>query len=938
MAAIKIETFKGAQPKLAPHLLPVGTAQVAQNCLFRRGSMEPLAGLSAGFSASASIKTLRKYAGNGFDWLGWTGDVSAVPSVVPGDTSKRLFWTQSLGGPRQSSYELLGAGTGCVTAHDLDAAPNLVRDIRLPTATWDVWNTSIVAPDTVAFASGSAGVSRTEPDSANISSGGGRTIRLCVELRGTAGDSLALVLAVYNGSYVERDSVDVVLTGEWKRYYLYATTAPGDSIAILRLRPNGEAVAFRARNPDLRDITSAYPLSYPLGVPAPEDPPTVTLNGSPPADEAVTRTYAYCWEYNGALGGLSPTFSGTLTAGTPNATMYIEGLATEPSGATADKKVVWGGKKINVSQTKKWLFQYDAATSQYVLLAKLDPGDPDYLDDGRTFKRPDNGQPIHKKATGFNASLMPAPWTGSASSNAQASGATVTRYYVFAFVYQLKNVWYRTVASSAGSVSGILDGDTVVLTGMGLALATDIPAGATDVKRAIFRRDGAGAGSEKLVALIPKSQTEYTDSKRNAKLGKLITSYTLASGSGWAAPTCAKLGTTTENYDTETRYYVWTYVTAWGEEGPPSPASAAVEVPPWLWPVVTVKEVPEGYPNITKARLYRTNLNGDFQFVAELTGSLSAGVSYTDHVSASALGASALLSTAEYDPPPDDLHSLVALPGGVLAGLAGRVLCFSEPGLPYAWPVKYRQSMDFDGVALGVGSGGLWVWTTGTPYLCQGADPAQMTLYKIDQQHACVSATSMVDMGEFLIYATPDGLAAAAGGEVKLLTGEALTRDQWQAYSPADIRAYLHEGRYVAFNGSAGFIFDPQAPTVTDITGIVAGAGYTDPGADVLYLRAGSAVAQWRGGAGMLVGLWRSGKFVSDVPITPTAARVDAEGYPVTFKLYADGVLKHTQSVASGLPFRLPAGYRGRAFEVEVAGIVEVRRVVVGESMEEVAG
>lgn len=55
----------------------------------------------------------------------------------------------------------------------------------------------------------------------------------------------------------------------------------------------------------------------------------------------------------------------------------------------------------------------------------------------------------------------------------------------------------------------------------------------------------------------------------------------------------------------------------------------------------------------------------------------------------------------------------------------------------------------------------------------------------------------------------------------------------------------------------------------------------------------------------------------------------------VTFKLYTNGVLKHTKSVSSREPFRLPSGYRSDAYEVEIAASVDVNYIKVAETADE---
>ncbi|MEI6804400.1 MAG: hypothetical protein WCK83_14665 [Burkholderiales bacterium] len=62
-----------------------------------------------------------------------------------------------------------------------------------------------------------------------------------------------------------------------------------------------------------------------------------------------------------------------------------------------------------------------------------------------------------------------------------------------------------------------------------------------------------------------------------------------------------------------------------------------------------------------------------------------------------------------------------------------------------------------------------------------------------------------------------------------------------------------------------------------------------------------------------------------------------ADSYPVTLKLYADAVLRHTQVVASDQPFRLPGGYYGADFQILVETTGAIQGVAVAHSMRELA-
>ncbi len=140
---------------------------------------------------------------------------------------------------------------------------------------------------------------------------------------------------------------------------------------------------------------------------------------------------------------------------------------------------------------------------------------------------------------------------------------------------------------------------------------------------------------------------------------------------------------------------------------------------------------------------------------------------------------------------------------------------FSEPFQPHAWPVSYRITIDEPIVSIAATSNGLVVGTEGTPYLIAGSDPASMAAIRIESAEACLSKRSMVDMGETIMFAGPDGLIAASGVQVINATEQLLTPAQWQAdFYPSTITGFNWQGRYVGFyntgSGYGGFIFVPK--------------------------------------------------------------------------------------------------------------------------------
>ena len=440
-----------------------------------------------------------------------------------------------------------------------------------------------------------------------------------------------------------------------------------------------------------------------------------------------------------------------------------------------------------------------------------------------------------------------------------------------------------------------------------------------------------------------------------------------------SAPTISKSGTADTTQTPDDVAYVYTCVTAFGEEGPPSPASNVLERTNTETVTIPMPstEHPSGNYNFgtgAKKRIYRSNTgstNTTFQFVAEVS---FATTTYDDSSESFALGE--VLPSGTWIGPPDDdtslypdgpLVGLIAVANGVFAGFTGKRLCLSEPFLPHAWPISYRITLEEDIVAIGSVTNGIVALTDGAPYFVTGVDPSAMTAIKLDIAQACVNDKSVVDMGEYLLYAGPDGLVAVSGGEGEVVTNGLISAKQWNDnFNPTTYRAFRYENTYVAFWSGGGFVYDPRAGEAAlsnlSYTGEVRG-GYMHPKDGELYIIVGNKIKKYRGGATNKTLKWKSKQYVTPKPVSMGWVSVHAQAYPVTVRVWADGAQiavyslsysnnVYTQSVTvpSGASsgtlrepiMRLPAVV-GQVWEVEVEGAVEIDEVCLAQSMDEIA-
>lgn len=386
--------------------------------------------------------------------------------------------------------------------------------------------------------------------------------------------------------------------------------------------------------------------------------------------------------------------------------------------------------------------------------------------------------------------------------------------------------------------------------------------------------------------------------------------------------------------------YAITYVNEFGEEGPPGPAIGPVEVPedstvqfplPGLPTVVD-----QGEMLLKEYYVYRSSGGGPFQFIDNVPVSDTQFTDFTDP----GMGRERLESE-NWDMPPEELDGLVVVAGNYLAGFRHNEVLFSEAGLAHAWPTPYRQPTDYAVVALGTFGQTLVVLTQGSVYMGQGSHPSAITLTNTAFQQPCVSRESVVSLMGGVAYASPDGLVYVTGQGPQIVTQDIFDRRSWRRLNPRSIRAaswyHLYIGFYETDDGeTGGFIFDPRRVEwgVVFLDSDYPDAVFTDLEEDVLYLALGTSVRSWDAGDKQTY-RWRSRP--ADLPVQKPVgvARVAADGYPVTLRLFRDGERQAEAEVGGNHPVRLPDANLGRTYQVEVETQNTVYEVQIASSVRE---
>ncbi len=397
----------------------------------------------------------------------------------------------------------------------------------------------------------------------------------------------------------------------------------------------------------------------------------------------------------------------------------------------------------------------------------------------------------------------------------------------------------------------------------------------------------------------------------------------------------------------ETRYYCETYVTGYGEEGPPGPASAEVEITvPGSSVTLSLSPPSSQNSNIKQRRIYRTvtsTSDAEFMQVAELD---IATQTYVDSFTNDEL--TATLETEDYLMPPDNMIGLCAMNNGISVGFAGNQIMFSEPYMPYAWPDAYKLSTYDNIVAIASIESAVVAATEGVPVVFSGITPSNISDKPVQLTQACLAKRSMVSMLGYVLYAGPAGIVKVTGsGSGQVATADVLTRAQWQAYNPSTIRAWSVGGNYIALydydkdgdgvlDTTGAFIYDPNNNDIRQLTTLF-DAAYADPQGDVLYVAKGTELWESQSTQTPISMRWRSKVFNTPAGTSFAAARVMSPSLQqVGINFYVDGQLAYNLppgSLMSGI-FRPPV-MAGAKWQVEVYGYAQVDRITLSPSMKE---
>jgi hypothetical protein len=282
-----------------------------------------------------------------------------------------------------------------------------------------------------------------------------------------------------------------------------------------------------------------------------------------------------------------------------------------------------------------------------------------------------------------------------------------------------------------------------------------------------------------------------------------------------ASPTITQTG---GSGATEIRSYVYTFETAYNEEGPPcNPTTYTGYSNATSWNLSGGSTTWTGgsQVNVAYVNIYRTvpnSTNPAFFFVAQIpiaTWIADSGT-YSDTSTNTAIALNNTLNFVDNFPPPSNMTGMALMPGGFLLGFQGRNLLMTEPYLPWAWNPTYNLATEFEIVGIVVWSQTAIICTTSNLYLGSGSTPSAFTLQKLDGVTPCLSRRGIVSTVSGAYFPTIDGLAMFNVNGLNTVTQPILTKEEWATFSPTTLLAAQLGLQYIAWSStSSGFQINP---------------------------------------------------------------------------------------------------------------------------------
>lgn len=427
-----------------------------------------------------------------------------------------------------------------------------------------------------------------------------------------------------------------------------------------------------------------------------------------------------------------------------------------------------------------------------------------------------------------------------------------------------------------------------------------------------------------------------------------------------------------DEYDVSEVAYAYCYKDAYGRLSALSPLSASVSIKEYKFqntnsviltlpsPTLSLELTNAIRSTIAKILIYRTNYAGGstgvLQFLVELPYTAT---TYTDEKYSGDLLDSPI--NTDWIPPPNldtslypngPMSKVCIMGSDTIVGHNRKLLCFAEPDAFYAFPAEYYKVFKENIFTIFPVGANLVVFTDMYPYIVQGLHPSSMDATRLSDPVVCMSVEGITEVAGVCFFVSSTGLQSLSGYEVRNVTRDYMTINEWAALGPATIKLANYDNRVFIDCPSLGFtyVYDPSNPTdgLRVVDHSVACYWQLETTNGLAYVPSGSnSIVEFDAApASYRLLSWTSKTYAFNEPVNFCVMKVKANTYPVSVIIEAekeDGglVTKIVSAPSHGfvyLPFQGRAKrWRAKVEAVSPAAIINIRSIEIGQSPSEFA-
>ena len=390
-----------------------------------------------------------------------------------------------------------------------------------------------------------------------------------------------------------------------------------------------------------------------------------------------------------------------------------------------------------------------------------------------------------------------------------------------------------------------------------------------------------------------------------------------------------------ENKEIVLSHYCQTFVNKYGDEGPSSDFSKALNHYFGSSVVIDNLSIPTGHEDlITKRRIYRSDSdcsNENFKLIAELDAKVT---SFTDNDHK--VDSTTLDTLKTFKNPPEGLKGIVKASQGMFAAFINNEVFITRAFEILSWDHENSIKLGYKVIALHALGKSLIAITEGTVYSIDYSDLEEINVEDLQCHERCVSAQSVSVVDGKLYYASKNGLIAVTSSGFENISKKIMSLKEWTDFinqgtkSLENIHCYSYDNKlFIAKRGATvSKIYNVESNYFVNLNRGIE-AFYYDSYRNELLFATIDKIYSWQNESSSLSWLYKTKRFKFLEPVSWSWIKLtfggdNPENSTATIKFFADSFSESSSAILSfkvtgNRPLRLPLLKEAFDWQIEIS-------------------